>query len=77
MNEVKKLIELEERGWRALSSGGNAATEFYGALLADDAVIYKAIAQRSGSDVYRAMISSIYVLTKGEWKLVFHQQSPI
>ena len=120
MSKVKELIELEERGWRALSSGGNAATEYYDALLAADAVmifpggmmvrgknqildtmggqpwqwfelqdqqvvtlsadtyavIYKAAAQRSGSEVYRALISSIYVLTEGQWELVLHQQSP-
>ena len=48
------------------------------ALSADAyAVIYKALAQRSGSEVHRALVSSIYDLAKGEWKLVFHLQSPI
>lgn len=33
------LIEIEEQGWRALSSPGSAAAEYYGSLLADDAAM--------------------------------------
>jgi hypothetical protein len=121
MNTDKKLLDLEQRGWQALSSGAAAATQFYAALLADHAVmifpggvrvsgkqqildtmggppwrwfeleaeqvvplsvhtyavIYQAAAQREGSEVYRALISSVYVLVDGEWKLVLHQQSPM
>lgn len=36
---MKDLVELEERGWQALSAGGEAAKEFYGSLLADNAVM--------------------------------------
>jgi hypothetical protein len=39
MSRAKELAELEERGWQALSSGGDSATEFYGSLLADESVM--------------------------------------
>jgi hypothetical protein len=39
MSKTRELIELEDLGWQALSSGGNAAVEFYGPLLADDSVM--------------------------------------
>ena len=35
---MDELIELEERGWQALSSDAEAATEFYDRVL-DDAVV--------------------------------------
>jgi len=37
--EMQDLIQLEEQGWRALSSSGNAAREFYSSHLADGAVM--------------------------------------
>lgn len=39
MSKVTEPIELEERGWHALSSGRDSAAEFYGSLLADDSVM--------------------------------------
>jgi hypothetical protein len=36
---MQQLIELEEQGWQALSSTGEVAKEFYGALLADNALM--------------------------------------
>lgn len=36
---MRKLIELESQGWRALSTGKEAAQKFYRSLLTDDAVI--------------------------------------
>jgi ketosteroid isomerase-like protein len=36
---VPALLEIEEQGWRALSSPGNAGREFYDAMLRDDAVM--------------------------------------
>jgi ketosteroid isomerase-like protein len=36
---LDELLELEMRGWRALSSDGAVAREFYGGLLSDDAVM--------------------------------------
>jgi ketosteroid isomerase-like protein len=35
---MKKIIDLEKRGWDALSKEGNAAVDFYHPLLLDDAV---------------------------------------
>ena len=37
--EMKDLMRLEQQGWRALSSPGDAARAFYGSRLADDAVM--------------------------------------
>jgi len=36
---MEDLMQLEQQGWRALSSPGNAARVFYGSRLADDAVM--------------------------------------
>lgn len=36
---MEDLLQLEIQGWRALSSPGNAAREFYRSRLADDAVM--------------------------------------
>jgi hypothetical protein len=117
---MKDLIELERRGWEALSTEGEAGRTFYGSLLREDAVmvfpgglrlegrdrilqsigaqpwqtfqieepdavsltanaatlIYRARAQRKGSEPYAALISSTYV-REGEWKLVVHQHTPL
>ena len=35
---MKKIMDLEKRGWSALSMEGNAAVDFYHSLLLDDAV---------------------------------------
>lgn len=40
------------------------------------AVAYKVVAQREGSDPYRALISSTYAFRDGTWQLVIHQQTP-
>lgn len=40
-------------------------------------VAYKVSAQREGSDPYVALISSAYISLEGEWKLAFHQQTPV
>lgn len=36
---MRELIELEEQGWRALSTAGDAAKQFYASVLRDDAVM--------------------------------------
>lgn len=38
-------------------------------------ITYKVIAQRTGSDPYRALICSVYALRGGVWQLVVHQQT--
>jgi len=35
---MEKIIDIEKRGWDALSKEGNAAVDFYHSLLLDDAV---------------------------------------
>ena len=39
-------------------------------------VVYHALAQREGSAPYRALISSGYRRSDGEWRLSFYQQTP-
>jgi hypothetical protein len=36
---MRELIDLEEQGWRALSTEGDAGRKFYGAVLREDAVM--------------------------------------
>jgi hypothetical protein len=36
---MQELLELEERGWRALATQGNAGQAFYASILWDDAVM--------------------------------------
>lgn len=39
MVKTSELVELEERGWKALSSDGEAATDFYDRVLDDEVVM--------------------------------------
>ncbi|GFE78481.1 hypothetical protein GCM10011487_04810 [Steroidobacter agaridevorans] len=39
MNDMHELIDLEEQGWRALSSAGDAGKKFYASVLREDAVM--------------------------------------
>ena len=39
MTDLAELLELERAGWRALSSGGEAAARWYGVILADEALL--------------------------------------
>lgn len=45
----------------------------------DDVAIltYRAAATRGNHEHYRALVSSGYVRRNGEWKLMFHQQTPL
>src|SRR5262245_51730660 len=38
---------------------------------------YRASATRAEQGPYDALMTSIYVLKEGEWKLAFHQQTPL
>ena len=112
------LVELEERGWEALSSTDGAA--FCETWLADDAVLvvpgmiidratflqaagqeapwaahrieearvvqfmpgceavlYRVTASREGQPEYEALITSVYAKQHDDWKLVYHQQTPM
>jgi hypothetical protein len=43
----------------------------------DTAVVtYRALAHRTGSGPYSALISSVYVRRRDGWKLALHQQTP-
>jgi hypothetical protein len=39
-------------------------------------VVYRARAQRGDAPEYEALMSSVYLLREGQWRLVLHQQSP-
>ena len=39
MSDMHELIELEEQGWRALSTEGDAGKKFYASVLREDAVM--------------------------------------
>jgi hypothetical protein len=41
------------------------------------ALAYRVTARRQGSEPYVALVSSTYVRSEGEWKLVLHQQTPV
>jgi hypothetical protein len=40
------------------------------------AVSYAVSAERQGQAPYRALVTSVYALRSGEWKLIVHQQTP-
>jgi hypothetical protein len=44
--------------------------------LACSAVTYRAGAERAGRQ-YAALVSSIYVIENGDWRLALHQQTPV
>ena len=49
------------------------------AHLSDDAVVltYEVSAQRRSGEPYKALVSTGYVKRDGEWKMAFHQQTPL
>lgn len=118
MMDTELLVDLEHKGWQALS--GDNGAEFFDAFMADEAmmvlpmgvldrdacieaiaaappwstyelsdiqvvvlteesamVVYEATAQRDGQPPYRAIMSTVYVLSDDEWLIAFHQQTPL
>jgi hypothetical protein len=49
------------------------------AQLADDVVVltYEVSANRKTGEPYKALVSTGYVKRDGEWKMAFHQQTPL
>jgi hypothetical protein len=47
--------------------------------LSDDAALltYEAQAQRKNGEPYKALVTTGYVKRDGEWKMAFHQQTPL
>lgn len=71
--EVAGMAEGAER-WR------DVQTEVEGLLQPTDDVAvltYRVSAVRGDADRYRALISSAYVRRDGDWKMMFHQQTPL
>ena len=71
--------------WRGATStpgggGGRApGPRGRGSELSDDAAIlsYEVSAERPDGEPYHAIVSSGYVRRDGEWKLAFHQHTPL
>lgn len=59
-----KNVELDEKGLVQLSDGAAVLT-------------YQVNAQRATGEPYTAVVSSGYVKRDGEWKMAFHQQTPL
>lgn len=59
-----KNIKLDEKGFVQLS---------------DESVVltYEVNAQRKSGEPYKALVSTGYVKRGGEWKMAFHQQTPL
>ena len=59
-----KNVQLDEKGCVQLS---------------DDSVVltYEIHAQRKTGEPYKALVSTGYVKRDGEWKMAFHQQTPM
>jgi hypothetical protein len=58
----------------------NVRLEVEGVLQPTDAVAiltYRASATSPNDEPYRALVSSGYVKRGGDWKLMFHQQTPL
>jgi hypothetical protein len=116
---MQEIIDLEIKGWEALSIEGDAAYKFYESVLLDNAIMlfpggmkihgkmnilrsfgsqpwksfqieepqvtaladglavltYVVTARREGGDLYHVLISSLYILVEGTWKLGHHQHS--
>lgn len=59
-----KNIELDEKGFVRMSN--------------DSAVLtYEVSAQRKTGEPYKALVSTGYVKRNGDWKMAFHQQTPL
>jgi len=59
-----KNVKLDEKGLMQLSD--------------DSAVLtYEINAQRKTGEPYKALVSTGYVKRDGEWKMAFHQQTPL
>ena len=70
------LIELEERGWQALSS---ADVGFCEERLDEGAVLVvpgMVTAHRESEPEYVALVTSVYAKRSAGWQLVYHQQTP-
>lgn len=59
-----KNVKLDEKGLVRLSDGAVVLT-------------YEVDAERKTGEPYKAVVSSGYVKRDGEWKMAFHQQTPL
>ncbi len=59
-----KNVKLDEKGLVQLSDGAAVLT-------------YEVSAERATGEPYTAVVSSGYVKRDGEWKMAFHQQTPL
>jgi hypothetical protein len=73
--DIAKMVEKDKPRWSDLTF------EDKGMITPADGVAilsYQASGKRGGTgDLYRAVVSSGYVKRGGEWKMAFHQQTPL
>lgn len=69
---IKALIDSQP--WKSFQI---EAPQVISLSLNTAAIVYRVTAQREGSDSYVALISSVYTLHEGQWKLALHQQTPV
>ena len=70
--EVASMITEPQR-WQNLKLDDRNTVD-----LADDAVLlsYRASDRRANGEPYEALVSSVYVMENGRWRMAFHQQTP-
>jgi len=72
--EIAGMVEKDRPRWRNLKIDQKG----FIALDRDTAILtYEANADRANGEHYHALVSSGYVKRDGEWKLAFHQQTPL
>jgi hypothetical protein len=74
MSKAEIIKQAEQARWQNVEIEPKGITE-----LSDDAAVvaYRCNATRSDGRPYVALVSSAYAKRYGEWKLAFHQQTPL
>jgi hypothetical protein len=75
MDKAQTVAAMNESpGWDAVAFADENVTE----LNAEAALLTYRFAGRRGDDFqYRALMASVYVRRNGDWRLAFHQQTPL
>jgi hypothetical protein len=70
----EEIAEMNAGGWKNVEIAERGIVE-----MAEDAVMltYEVDAERGDGEPYRALVSTGYVKRHGEWKMAFHQQTPL
>lgn len=72
--QVAKMVKSDEPRWKNISFQEKGFLQ----PAQDTAILtYQAEADRANGEHYKALVSSAYVKRGDEWKLAFHQQTPL